>query len=39
MSTKNNEVNINLETLSNGVYFISIENEKGITTKKLVISK
>lgn len=39
MNTKNNEVNLNLETLSNGVYFICIENEKGSTTNKLVISK
>lgn len=39
VTTKNNEASINLETLSNGVYFVSIENEKGTTTKKLVISK
>ncbi len=39
LNTKNNELTINVENLSNGVYFISIENEKGSSTKKLVISK
>ena len=35
---KNNSV-LNLSQLSNGVYFISISTEKGLLTKKIVLSK
>ncbi|MDP2384953.1 MAG: GEVED domain-containing protein [Bacteroidota bacterium] len=39
LSPKNNELSINLDSLSNGVYFVSIENGKVHTTKKLIVSK
>ena len=40
-STKavNTTVDLSVETLSNGVYFVEIENNGAIAQKKLVVSK